>query len=288
MIQKIETVLTALGVSAGDIAKLKSDDEETQNSITAEAVISTVKEASRNALLNDGEFVNGIKLEERRTLLAGKENKLHKLVGFTAEEIAALPEKDYDAHLQAAITKLRSEGGKGKTDLTDEIDRLNTEIGTLKDSIKEYEEVKIPAIRSEVQAEKDSNKLLGLSRAALSGENAVEFAIDADMGHSAVMNQMNQKWDLKLSEEKNSIVLYNKGQETKAYNDNVELNFVEEYRKIATDGKMVKLSKGGPDNTRQTPDQRGGGGTGTQTQNVKNMPGLEEAQANVDQIGAGS
>ncbi len=281
----IETALLALGVSAGEIEKMQSEDEAVRGEVTSEGLVSAVTSASREALRNDSEFINEFSLRERYRVLDSKRNKLKNLAGLTAEEMASLPEKDFDAWLEFALNKVKGSSGKGKEELNSKIEELNGIILERDNQLNEIKNVTIPEIEGRISKEQDSATLRGLTRSPLSGENPVVFGMDAEMGHSSVVHKMSELYDLKLNEGKNSIVLYEKGKDVIAYKDNVEVGFNSEYKRIATDAKMVKASNGSPDNEGAPP----AGGTAPvvnpSNSNRRQLPGEAAAEANVGTIG---
>lgn len=140
MKKKLITILVAFGIAKAEAEKyLEKVDDADVDTFDPQKIIDDYKEAQKDLLKNDKEFVGDIKKDQYAIAVKQVEAKLKKGLGLTADEVKDA--KTIDEVMEVGLKKVTTKGDATNQQLQEENLKLTNEI-------KELKEVIIPSIES--------------------------------------------------------------------------------------------------------------------------------------------
>ncbi len=272
---KAGELLKKLGYSEDQITKLTSDDAEVQKTVDVDAMFTETEERLIKKFKEGG----GMDVElakKAKQILVGREKKVMdelKKAGLeiTQDEIDALPEKSRtDDVIALAISKLAATKKPDNEESKKEIDRLNGELRTKLDKIKELEEIELPRAKTEAQKLIDETQKDAHISSVFEKEYGGKLKIKDAQALKLFKEELYAKVDVKM--ENGEPVLYEKGKDVPYYKDASKVPFKTFVSEIVT--AMDIVAKQDPTPRRQ----------GVQEPNPKgemSTPGLSRAQQRI-------
>lgn len=189
----VKNTLIALGFTQAQIDDMNSDEPK---GVQAELVAHAI-ENQKKLLKNDADFVGEIKSAEKGRLMSLNEQVIKKTFGLTAEET-----KDKTFAEIVALGQQKAMKTSGAT-----TEQLQLELVAATTKLKEFEEVHIPKIRSEVENEK---KRVNIDFKLSELVNGFEFSVAKPAAHSAFKSFVDSKFDLD-QDDKGEVIVKVKG-----------------------------------------------------------------------------
>jgi hypothetical protein len=211
---ELNKLLTKLGIDAETIKLLSSDEGE----VKVDDIYKSTRDGIAEALKNDDAFITPIKAEVRGQVLSSKERKLMKQFGVSQEEYDALPQQTkFDSLIDLCGQKQKTTGTS--EEVKAEIDKLRQKLVEKEDRIKKLVDEEIPAIKSQVELEREANRRQALLQKSL--KTAIgdrKLLVSEDAAFAVINSDALSKYDVKIEE--GQAVLYKKGTDLKAFDDN--------------------------------------------------------------------
>jgi hypothetical protein len=204
-----------------------STDEAVTKDLKVETFVETVTSTLKTKFEGDGTFADFAKGKVGAILAARDQNIIKAArehgVDISNEEYKALPEKDRTDELNKLVLKRLAEkkAPTGDDDKTKEIERLNKDIVSFKEKVKELEETVIPGIKSESENKLTQFEITTNLRSEFSRINNGKLVAPEKVVLPGVEQEFYSKYDVKKEDGK--IVLYEKGKSVKAYKDSKEV-----------------------------------------------------------------
>jgi len=144
----IEKLLKQIGLPQSTIKEVLAAEAENTD-FDVSAVVTSFKESQRTLYEDDADLAETFKAQERGKLLDIWTNKIKKDFGLSSEQVKGLK-------MDEVIALAKGESVKS---VSKDIQQLQEENLTLSNKLKEYDEVVIPGVKSEVEREKKSFKI---------------------------------------------------------------------------------------------------------------------------------
>jgi len=228
--------LIKLGISEADADKMLSTDEAVIKDLKVETFVENITSSLKTKFEGDGtmaEFAKG----KIGAILAARDQNIMKAarehgIEISTDEYKALPEKDRTDELNKLILKKFNDkkAPTGDDDKTKEIERLNKDIVSFKEKVKELEETVIPGIKSESENKLTQFEITTNLRSEFSRINNGKLVAPEKVVLPGVEQEFYSKYDVKKEEGK--IVLYEKGKSVKAYKDAKEITIADALEEI--------------------------------------------------------
>ncbi len=201
-------LLIGIGVSktnAEKIAAGTSDDFTPTEVIDQTALISELKTNQVALFKNDATIISEITGAEKAKNYDQFERKMKQVFNLTPEEIK---DKKFDEIITIAKAKIGS--GSDKT-----TEQLQAQLLDLENKVKDYEEVQIPKIKSEVSLQKKSFEIGEKFKSTIpqkneKGEDSLRMPFDTV--HKLLRLDLEESYDVDL-DEKGAFVIKQKGSE---------------------------------------------------------------------------
>lgn len=253
--------------------------DEVINALTADTLpedfdmdksVKEFKSKQGDLLKNDPDFINPIKKEIRGKELATAENKLKRVFGLTPEE---MEDKKYEEILEIA----KSKGSAKPADTSEEMERLQAELLTANNRVKEFEDVILPeakaAAQNEINSYFKSNKIKDLV-------SSHSLIIDANAILPAVLSDLDANYNITLGDDKSLVVKTKDGTDPLNADKTAKVTLEQIIQSKLEAFNAIKKSNAGEP----------AGSTGsapsaaptTEPKNEFNLKGLDKAQANLD------
>lgn len=198
----IEKLLKDLGIK-GDLSKqIIEEAKKDDSTFDLTPAVASATEHVRMLLENDSEFVDKFKTAEKGKQLDIFTRDLKKTFGLTSEEIK---DKKIDEILDLVKTKTTTNSNK-------DVQKLQEELITLNNKVKEYEEEIIPNVKKEVEV---TRKNIFIENALNKKITARELRVAYDAAYPSLMANLNSQFDLDIDDKQN-IHLLQKGSNLKA------------------------------------------------------------------------
>jgi len=272
---ELKKLLTKFGIAEEVITTLAS----TEGEVKVDDIYKAAREGIAEALKNDDAFITPIKAAARGEVLSSKENKLMKQFGVTKEEYEALPQQTkFDSLIELCGTKAKPTGTP--EEVKAEIEKLRANLAAKDEKIKKLEEEEIPAIKSQAEQAREQIKREQLLQKSLKTAIADRKLIVSEEAAFAVINgEALSKYDVKI--ENGSPVLYKKGTDLKAFDDNNKQITVEGLFSLTLEAhNLVQKSNGNPNPPAPPTPPAGGNPRAT----VIESPGLAKARARAEEM----
>lgn len=195
-------MLVGMGISKANAEKIAAttpEDGGTMDQPEIDTLIASWKQEQIALMENEPAIVDKIKSAEKSRHYSEFERKVKQTFGLTSEEIAG---KKFDEIIALAKQKAQVGGDKTLTDLQEEIVKLTNEK-------KELEDVKIPAIRAEVDTHKKQISISQKLRSKIpNSEDAIRIPYETAV--KLVNGDISELYDLD-EDDKGEIVIKVKG-----------------------------------------------------------------------------
>jgi len=239
---KVTELLKKLGLEEEVITSLTAENSDAD---VAE-VYSSLRESFGEALKNDEAFVAPIKAAVRGEVLSSKERKMMKQFGVTQEEYDALPDKTkFDSLIALCGEKAKPQGTSDEVKA--EIEKLRGTLAEKDERIKKLTEEEIPQIKSQIERERQEvqrqQKFSDVFAKATEGKKLI---VQDSIARTVVNTAAAQNYDLKLEE--GEIVVYKKGTDLKAYDENNRpLTAQKIVESVLEENQLIRKSNAGGD-----------------------------------------
>ena len=271
---ELKKLLTKLGVAEEVITTLASEDGD----VKVDEIYKATRDGIAEALKNDDAFITPIKASARGEVLSSKENKLMKQFGVSREEYDQLPQQTkFDSLIELCGTKSKPSGTSDEVKA--EIDKLRANLAAKDDRIKKLEDEEIPAIKVQAEQQKEAIKreqLLHKSLKTAIGDR--KLLVSEEAAFAVINGEAFSKYDVKI--ESGSPVLYQKGTDLKAFDDNNKALTVEGlFNNTLESHNLVIKSNGGQQQQQQQQTQ-----DRTERGRVIESPGIQRAKAHAEEM----
>lgn len=274
---KAGELLKKLGYSDDQITKLTSEDAEVQKTVDVDTMFTETEER----LIKKFKEAGGMEAElakKAKQILVGREKKVLdelKKAGLeiTQDEIDALPEKSRtDDIIALAISKLHGTKKPDNEESKKEIDRLNGELRSKLDRIKELEEVELPKAKTEAQQLIEETQKESYVNSVFEKEYGGKLKIKDAQALKLFKEELYAKVDIKM--ENGEPVLYEKGKDIPYYKDANKVPFKTFVGEIVT-GMDIIAKQDPRDRKKDIPEP------GNKTE--ISTPGLARAQQKIEE-----
>lgn len=144
-----EKVLKGLGLDAKDIAEIAKAEKEENKDFDTDAILAKFKETQKKLFENDPDLVSEIAGKEKGKILDIVTRKLKSEFGLDSASIK-------DKTVEEVIKIAKAEGSKAQSK---DLQTLQEENIQLTNKVKDFEDVQIPKIKSEVELEKKTFRI---------------------------------------------------------------------------------------------------------------------------------
>lgn len=239
------SILTALGLT--DIAEtIKKGDATEIEKLKAEEIVSEAIDVQKELLASDEDFTKPIKSEAQRAVLMKRQDVFQKLHSdiLTKEIVESFPESErLDRMMKYVATHKKKDASADDKDK--KIDELNAELLKKDEIIADYENVKLPGVRSEMEGKMTQREIDTYLRNQFRGLES-RLVADADLLYPGIETELKKKFDFKR-EDDGSVILLEKGKTTKATKNSKPYLIGSAFEDIAEDKKAIKKSEPLPD-----------------------------------------
>lgn len=239
------SILTALGLT--DIAEtIKKGDATEIEKLKAEEIVSEAIDVQKELLASDEDFTKPIKSEAQRAVLMKRQDVFQKLHSdiLTKEIVESFPESErLDRMMKYVATHKKKDATADDKDK--KIDELNAELLKKDEIIADYENVKLPGVRSEMEGKMTQREIDTYLRNQFRGLES-RLVADADLLYPGIETELKKKFDFKR-EDDGSVILLEKGKTTKATKNSKPYLIGSAFEDIAEDKKAIKKSEPLPD-----------------------------------------
>lgn len=192
-----EKFLKSIGVDAKTISELAKAVKDSKDDLDITSYVDDFKTTQKKLLENDPDLVKGIAAKEKGKILDMVTRDVKKAFNLDS---ALIKDKDIDEVI--AIAKAESVKSLSKDIQT--VQQENTELTA---KIKEYEDVKFPALKTEVENEKKEFKIL----TALQKKIPVkDLRNPLDFVEEQLVSKLKKQYDLDL-DDKGEPIIFSKG-----------------------------------------------------------------------------
>jgi hypothetical protein len=239
------SILTALGLT--DIAEtIKKGDATEIEKLKAEEIVSEAIDVQKELLASDEDFTKPIKSEAQRAVLMKRQDVFQKLHSdiLTKEIVESFPESErLDRMMKYVATHKKKDASADDKDK--KIDELNAELLKKDEIIADYENVKLPGVRSEMEGKMTQREIDTYLRNQFRGLES-RLVADAELLYPGIETELKKKFDFKR-EDDGSVILLEKGKTTKATKNSKPYLIGSAFEDIAEDKKAIKKSEPLPD-----------------------------------------
>jgi hypothetical protein len=212
MKDKLFTVLTALGIQPQIIDQLKTGWDDPAAVLDEAAILQQVRTAQKALLENDHDFLEGIRGQERAKQRDIFERRMKQKFGLTADE---MKDKKTEEIVDLAYQKASSTAGS-------DVQKLQDELIAARNQIKKLEEEEIPAIKSQVEAERKRDRIEQKLAATIAGmasaTTGARLRVKPEAALAVAREYLNAGYDLDLDAATGELVVLVKGQQVKPTN----------------------------------------------------------------------
>lgn len=205
-----EKFLKSIGVDAKTISELAKAVKDGKDDLDVTSFVDDYRANQRKLLENDEELVKDIAGKERAKILDQTERKVKQRFSLSSEAIKLIPidPKNPVARIEEMLNIGYNEMQKG---LSKDLTTIQQELVDMTAKVKDYEDVKIPAIKAEVENQRKSMVIGSKLKSKLP---VADLRVPADTVDLVLNNQLAALYDLDL-DDKGEVVIYGKG--TKLY-----------------------------------------------------------------------
>lgn len=252
----IEKLLKQIGLPQSTIKEVLAAEADNKEDFDVSAVVSSFKESQRTLFENDSDLEEKFKSQERGKLLDIWTNKLKKEFGLTSEQVKGLKMEEVVSLAKAESVK---NGSKELTQVQEELLAANNKL-------KEYDEVIIPGVKSEVEREKKQFRINNKLQTIIPVD---KLRVPVETVHKIVNADILSKYDLDL-DDKGNVNIFEKGGKLHVKNaDGTKLLTIDEaIESVLKSNKFIKESN--------ADDGNGGAGAGGAGQRTNVQPTKEE------------
>lgn len=266
-----EQFLKKIGLSKDILDKLNSEED-----VNIDELTSSFKSSLKDVFSNDPDFIQPIKDEVRGTELSKIEHRIKKTFGLSSED---LKDKKFDEIISTAYEKAKATSAEGAGELQNKLIELTKENKRL------IEEV-IPSKEAEATNTIKSFKKDSALRSALSKKSLI---VSPEVVLPAVQTFLSSQFEIDVTDSGDLDIKTKNGLKPLNSDGTKALTFEEILDNHLTSLNVVKQSNGGATGSgtpkpAATPAAGANGGTGNEPK--FNLPGLQKAQANADQLQA--
>jgi hypothetical protein len=263
-----EQFLKKIGLSKDIIEKLNSEEDVNLDELT-----SSFKSTLKEVFSNDPDFIQPIKDEVRGTELSKIEHRIKKTFGLSSEDVK---DKKFDEIISTAFEKAKSTSAEGATELQNKLIELTKENKRL------IEEV-IPSKEAEATNTIKTFKKDSALRNVLSKKSLI---VSPEVVLPAVQSFLSSQYEIDVTDSGELEVKTKNGLKPLNSDGTKALTFEELLDNHLTSLNVIKQSNGGTPGTGTPKPAPTNAGTGSPTASEAkfNLPGLQKAQANIEQL----
>lgn len=273
MNERVKKFLQSLGVTPSVIDELAKD--EATEGFDMDSTIQGFKTAQVEVLKNDPEIIGNLKNTIKGEELSKIEHKLKKQFGLSAEDVK---DKKFDEIVEIAYQKMKSS-------TTETSQQLQDELIELRNQIKDYKEVQLPAAEKAAQEKIDSYEKNNLISGII---QEFELVVNPKAIMPAVAAYVNANYVTELDADRGSLVVKTKdGLEPLNADKTAKMTAKDVISGYLNELNVVKKSNG-KDNENEEgkkPEQRKVEPNKTTPSTGVQLPGMKAAKANEEELG---